>query len=61
MDDYNRFKADMIITTEKDAVKLQGIKEFNNIPVYYLKIDLKIEDGFYKEIMMSLSDIQEQA
>ncbi len=55
---YNRHAADMIITTEKDSVKLQGLKDFNNIPVYYLKIDLKIEDGFYKDILMSLTDIQ---
>jgi len=61
MDVYNRYKADMIITTEKDSVKLQDIKDFNSIPVYYLKIDLKIEDGFYKEILMSLADIQKQA
>ena len=60
VDIYNRHAADMIITTEKDAVKLQDIKDFNGIPVYYLKIDLKIEDGFYKDILMSLSDIQKQ-
>ncbi len=61
MDVYNRHKADMIITTEKDSVKLQGIKDFDSIPVYYLKIGLKIEDGFYKEILMSLADIQKQS
>ena len=55
---YNRHAADMIITTEKDSVKLQGLKDLNNIPVYYLKIDLKIEDGFYKNILMSLAGIQ---
>jgi len=61
VDVYNRHAADMIITTEKDSVKLQGVKDFNSIPVYYLKIDLKIEDGFYKDILMSLADIQRQA
>ena len=55
---YNRHAADMIITTEKDSVKLQGLKDLHNIPVYYLKIDLKIEDGFYKNILMSLADSQ---
>ncbi|MCJ7581882.1 MAG: tetraacyldisaccharide 4'-kinase [Candidatus Aminicenantes bacterium] len=58
---YNRHEADMIITTEKDSVKLQGIKDFKGIPVYYLKIDLKIEDNFYKNILMSLSKIQNHA
>ena len=58
---YNRHEADMIITTEKDSVKLQGFKDFNGIPVYYLKIDLKIDDDFYKDILMYLTEIQRQA
>ncbi len=58
---YNRHEADMIITTEKDSVKLQGIKDFMSIPIYYLKIDLKIEENFYKYFLMSLSTIQRQA
>ena len=58
---YNRHKADMIITTEKDSVKLQGIKDFMSIPIYYLKIDLKIEENFYKYFLMSLSMIQSHA
>ncbi len=61
LDVYNRHKADMIITTEKDSVKLQSIKAFDSIPVYYLKIDLKIEDGFYKKILMSLANIQKKS
>ncbi len=60
LDVYNRHKADMIITTEKDSVKFKSIVDFDSIPVYYLKIDLKIEDGFYKEILMSLSNLQKQ-
>ncbi len=60
MNVYNRHKADMIITTEKDSVKLQDIKDFSSIPVYFLKIDLKTEDGFYEKILMSLADIQKQ-
>lgn len=60
LDVYNRHKADMIITTEKDSVKLQSIVDFDSIPLFYLKIDLKIEDGFYKEILVSLAETQKQ-
>ena len=61
LDVYHRHKADMIITTEKDSVKLQGLRDLNSIPLYYLKIDLKITDGFYKDLRMSLADIHKTA
>jgi len=44
---YLSFQADIIITTEKDMVKLAGIKELEPLPLYFLKIDLKIEKAFY--------------
>ncbi len=44
---YLSFQADIIITTEKDMVKLAGIKEIEPLPLYFLKIDLKIEKAFY--------------
>ncbi len=44
---YLSFQADIIITTEKDMVKLAAIKELEPLPLYYLKIDLKIEKAFY--------------
>jgi len=43
-------KADGILTTEKDVFKLNGICKASKIPLYYNKIDLKIEDGFYREL-----------
>ncbi len=61
MEVYNRYEADMIITTEKDSVKLQDIKDFDCIPVCYLKIDLKTEDAFLEKILMFLADIQKQS
>lgn len=39
--------ADMIITTEKDIFKINTKTELNDIPLYYLKIDLKIDPSFY--------------
>ena len=47
-------QVDAIITTEKDSVKLKQIQELRNTPVYFLKIDLAIEDGFYGKILSSL-------
>ena len=44
---YLSCKADIIITTEKDMVKLSNIRELVSFPLYYLKIDLKIEQAFY--------------
>jgi len=44
---YLSCKADIIITTEKDMVKLSDIRELVSLPLYYLKIDLKIEHAFY--------------
>lgn len=51
---YNSLQCDLLITTEKDAIKLSGRKELEKIPIYYLKIDLKIEDCFYRHIFFFL-------
>lgn len=61
LDNYNRHKADTIITTEKDSVKLQDIEDFSRLPFYYLKIDLKIEDTFYSEVLSSLERLKNLA
>ena len=50
-----KLRADALITTEKDAVKLAHANALQRIPVFYLKIDLKMGDDFYS--MMS-SQIQ---
>jgi len=47
----------ILITTEKDAVKLSSFSEFTNLPVYYLKIGLEIDNGFYEEILTRLAEI----
>ena len=61
IDVYKKQTADMVITTEKDSVKLQNKKDLSGIPMYYLKMDLKLEDEFYKCLLVSLADIQKHA
>jgi tetraacyldisaccharide 4'-kinase len=43
-------KVQFIITTEKDAIRLQGVKTPDDIPLYYLKINIEIigEDDIIK-------------
>ncbi|MBN1272637.1 MAG: tetraacyldisaccharide 4'-kinase [Candidatus Aminicenantes bacterium] len=43
-------EAGAALTTEKDAVKLRGRLTDWDIPVYYLKIELKIDEGFYQKV-----------
>lgn len=43
---FKSYKADIFLTTEKDAVKIKNLEMFQGKPVYYLKIGLKIEDAF---------------
>ena len=49
-------KAEAAITTEKDAVKISDRIKFEKIPVYYVKIDLDIEPGFYLRLFSMLKD-----
>lgn len=51
---YQKSRADAVVTTEKDAVKIAGAEELKNIPVFYMKIDIQIEENFYKRIFSSL-------
>jgi tetraacyldisaccharide 4'-kinase len=53
---YQEISADAIITTEKDALKITHDKSLREIPAYYLKIDLEVEDKFYEEISNLLQD-----
>lgn len=48
--------AEAAITTEKDAVKIADRIDLGKIPVYYLKIDLDIEPGFYPRLFSLLKD-----
>jgi len=47
-------KSDFLITTEKDAIKLKNNVLFKDLPVYYLKIDLHIESGFFEKVFSTL-------
>ncbi|MFW6131542.1 MAG: tetraacyldisaccharide 4'-kinase [Candidatus Aminicenantaceae bacterium] len=51
---YKSIGAQAIITTEKDTVKIKEHPAFSNIPVYYLKIDLEIENNFYSDLSLFL-------
>jgi tetraacyldisaccharide 4'-kinase len=47
--------AQAVVTTEKDSVKMldhQGL--FERLPVYYLKIGLRVDPGFYEKIGLLL-------
>lgn len=46
--------ADAAVTTEKDAVKLTAAPIFQEIPLFYLKIGLTIESGFYQAVLSAL-------
>lgn len=45
---YYKLKPELVITTEKDAIKIVTYDNYlKSIPLYYLKIDLDIEKEFY--------------
>ena len=49
-------QADAVLTTEKDVFKLDGLKINGQIPVYFNKIDLRLEESFYQEFLYLLRD-----
>ena len=55
---FSKIKPAVAITTEKDAVKIASkdyiLKPF---PVYYLKIDLDLEENFYQRITSCLQSL----
>ena len=51
---FEASQADWIITTEKDAVKLEQIEELKNYPLFCLKIDLVIDPLFYEDVLSCL-------
>jgi len=51
---YEKTKAEALITTEKDAVKISDFEGFKKIPVYYLKIDIRLEEEFYNKVLSLL-------
>ncbi len=44
-------RADVCITTEKDAVKIKGNQAFRNIPTYYLKIAIQTEEKLFEKTL----------
>ena len=48
---YKKVKADGVITTEKDIFKLDDLFKAGQIPFYINKIDLQVEENFYKELL----------
>ena len=46
--------ADAVLTTEKDAVKLEDSPFFQDVPLYFLRIGLKIDPDFYTDVLASV-------
>jgi len=55
LDKHSSLNTDAMVTTEKDSVKLEGINRFKNKPVYYVKIGLDIEKGFFDRVFSCIS------
>jgi tetraacyldisaccharide 4'-kinase len=47
---FKKLCADALITTEKDMVKIARSDTLQGIPVYSLKIDLRLDDEFYSTL-----------
>jgi len=55
LEKYRQMKPQVVLTTEKDAVKLAGRTAFlKEAPVYYLKIGIKVEAGFFEQVRKSV-------
>jgi tetraacyldisaccharide 4'-kinase len=48
---YKRSNSELLLTTEKDAVKISSMKEIASLPVYYLRIGIEIEESFYSSLL----------
>jgi len=47
-------KADICLTTEKDAVKIKGIQVLRDIPTYFLKIRIQTEEALFASVLSQL-------
>jgi len=54
---FKKLNADALITTEKDMVKIAQSDALHGIPLYYLKIDLRLDDEFYSMLSSNLQKI----
>jgi len=53
---FKELRADALVTTEKDVVKIAQSDALQDIPVYYLKIDLKLDEEFYSTMSSVLQN-----
>ena len=53
---FHREKAEAVLTTEKDVFKLDDLYKDGQIPVYYNKLGLKVEENFYHELLSLKKD-----
>ena len=50
----NSCRADILITTEKDAIKIKDNRMLHDIPLYYLKVGIQTEEELYKKIFSAI-------
>ncbi|MFB0565016.1 MAG: tetraacyldisaccharide 4'-kinase [Candidatus Aminicenantaceae bacterium] len=54
---YHKQNPELVITTEKDAVKIAARQSiFKDIPLYYVKVELDTEEEFYEKIISLLQN-----
>lgn len=51
---FNAHKADVCITTEKDAVKIKDNHTLQNIPTFYLRIGIQTDEEFLTRVFSTL-------
>jgi tetraacyldisaccharide 4'-kinase len=51
---YRESGSELLLTTEKDSVKISGLKEVKDLPFYYLRIGIEIEENFYSSLLSYL-------
>lgn len=51
---FEKMKADVLLTTEKDGIKVADNIHRHKIPFFYLKIDLDVENKFYETVLSFL-------
>jgi tetraacyldisaccharide 4'-kinase len=52
--EFRRIEAEAVLTTEKDHFKLTDLQKELNMPVFYIRIEINVEEEFYPEILRSL-------
>ncbi|MBD3413174.1 MAG: tetraacyldisaccharide 4'-kinase [Candidatus Aminicenantes bacterium] len=57
-DKHRSLNSDVIITTEKDAVKLEGRSLISSWPLYYQKIALDLDNDFYEQVLSILNRLK---